>query len=84
MWLIDAQKAASTRREINLWVLSTWNKYDRSDSFVTQTEFYLAHNQKEDIHYDHIPFNFGMGWKYISIIYKLLYAAGNILTYIYI
>ena len=50
-------------RKIVFLFLSNWKVYDRlwkfSSMVMNQTWFRLAHNQKENCHYDHIPFN----WK---------------------
>ena len=52
---------SSTIRDINFLLLSNCKEYDRSESFIhanmTQTEFYLVHDQKEICHYDRISLN---------------------------
>ena len=42
-------------------------EYDRGDSFpfdLSQMEFHLVQNQKENCHHDHIPFNVKGNGKY--------------------
>ena len=47
-------------RKLDLRFLLDWKEYDRTHNFllkINQTEFRLAHNQKQNCHYDHISSN---------------------------
>ena len=48
-------------REIDLWFISNWKKYNRSDRFLYDYEpngiFHLVRKQKKNCYCDHIPFH---------------------------